>query len=307
MRLVIGAVLGVVICQSAARLLGEASASSLWPRPLERLDGLPTLLAVHAMSLAAVGAVAGAGSHRGLALGAAAGTLAGALTVAVTGVGGVEVALRAFVCEAGGPHGTLGDSAAYGLPVFDIAWAAAGGWLGGRIWRPLPRFMPHSPRCPLIPAPAVRLPLLRVPRVPWAGRTRWLRALAGTFVAIGGGILGCQPLLGAVVPAVDGYLRIENYVQRQMVAGEIFGLAILAGGCVAGACTPNGLKQGTWVGAACGTALVTVTLLGRGPSVAPVPFLMATTLVLAPLGGWFGTELLPPACARPRRREKDWD
>jgi hypothetical protein len=69
---------------------------------------------------------------------------------------------------------------------------------------------------------------------------------------------------------------------------------------VAGATTRNGLKQGFCVGA--GLAMAGFFLTGTVEQSGALVFPILSTVALGSLGGWFGTELMPPGDTRHRRK-----
>jgi hypothetical protein len=102
--------------------------------------------------------------------------------------------------------------------------------------------------------------------------------------------------------AGEGKLQIDTHLQAELVTWEISALAMIAGGALAGATTRNGSKQGLFVGIGTGTVLSGIRLA----SITHTPQLLVLTLVsalaLGFVGGWFGTNLLPPIYQSARRK-----
>jgi hypothetical protein len=201
----------------------------------------------------------------------------------------------------------------YGLPIVDALFGALGGLLGVTIWKPLPKLnLPAS--IPVEQKPAlgtqINLPPMGDKKVliPWAGPIAWIRVLIGMVAAVAGAIW-TKPLLGFLMEfgSIDKG-KIER-LQESVAHGELIALSVLIGGCIAGSTTPNGVKQGVLVGIGAGLGLVGYFMAsGEGADVEKLlgPLLMAA--FLGPLGGWFGSELMPPATrsARGSRRKKGW-
>jgi hypothetical protein len=131
----------------------------------------------------------------------------------------------------------------------------------------------------------------------------WLRVLAGTGVAVLGGVF-TDRVIDLVVTASEGYLQVATLDQNRVATGEVLCLAILLGGCIAGATTRNGLKQGLWVGLASAMLLGCLAAAGLFAHAGSLVLPVLAAVFLGPVGGWFGTELMPPA--NRRRRPPSW-
>jgi hypothetical protein len=119
------------------------------------------------------------------------------------------------------------------------------------------------------------------------------------------GALNAPAIVDWIMRLSDRKLQVITQLENQVAYGEVFGLSILFGGCLAGATRPNGLKQGV-----CVAILVSVVLIGTlirqaGEDPGAVLFPILSALLLAPVGGWFGSELLPPVAKR-RFRVRFW-
>jgi hypothetical protein len=77
---------------------------------------------------------------------------------------------------------------------------------------------------------------------------------------------------------------------------------MLIGGALAGATTTNGSKQGLCVGVGTGTVLLGIRLASITHSPQVLVLTIFSTLSLGFVGGWFGSQLLPPVYGRPRRK-----
>jgi hypothetical protein len=85
------------------------------------------------------------------------------------------------------------------------------------------------------------------------------------------------------------------------VTWEIIGLATLLGAAIAGATTPNGLKQGLCVGIGSCIVLVGNYLGARTVGLEQIVFTVFSILCLTVAGGWFGGQLFRPVPLMRRR------
>jgi hypothetical protein len=131
----------------------------------------------------------------------------------------------------------------------------------------------------------------------FSGPVSWMRVLAGTGVAVGGAVW-TKFILDLVINASKGQLSVTSSLQAQLVIWEIFALAMLVGGGLAGASTFNGLKQGVCVGVCTSMVLLGLQLGGPGLELNEILFTGASILCLTVAGGWFGSQLLPPVFSR---------
>jgi hypothetical protein len=138
------------------------------------------------------------------------------------------------------------------------------------------------------------------PKCNGAFEQRWQCPTCGVRLAY---LSGPRPILGEVgdlvLEASQGALDVTDHLQAQLVTWEVTGLAMLAGSALAGAGTPNCLKQGLCVGLA-----VSAVLLGfrLGLQHAPLPDMVLTvgcSLALGLAGAWFGGSLFPPLIKGP--------
>jgi len=224
--------------------------------------------------------LAGAGLRQGIVFGGIVGLWNGLLSVVVQSLSGWPFTAVTLL----------------GQPILHLACGAAGGFIGSRIWKPLPILAgPTTPQVapPIAPA-QIRRPL-------FDGPIAWGRILLGAALAVGGTIWA-HVILEMVLEASHGSLDISDHLQAQLVTWEITGLAMLAGSALAGAGTANSLKQGMGVG-----FIVAVVLLGFRIGVNRVPLAdlvltLACSLALGLVGAWFGGSLFPPLDKRPRHK-----
>jgi hypothetical protein len=242
------------------------------------LYGLILLQSFQAVSLIIGGAVTGAGQQRGVFYGCVLGVGNGLCFIALQLIQGVS----------------LTEVALFGQPILHLAFGALGGQLGSMIWKPLPALqMPSA--AGLGKANPVLLSLKA--STLFTGPIAWMRVLAGVGIAVGGA-LWTKFILDLVLTAGNGQLSVKSAIQAQLVTWEIFALAMLIGGGLAGATTFNGPKQGLCVGIGTSALLVGFQLGSAYLNVSEIIFTSTTVLCLALAGGWFGAQLLPPVLTR---------
>jgi hypothetical protein len=138
----------------------------------------------------------------------------------------------------------------------------------------------------------------------FAGRVSWWRVAAGATLAVLGS-LSATLLLELAARAASahatGYTPATlegQFMQDKILTWEVKALLILAGAALAGTNTRNGFKQGLFVGVLVTLALSAVLAWqGRGT----LPILAGTVIsavCLSVVGGWFGSQLLPPLVGR---------
>jgi hypothetical protein len=256
------------LCTAGLLASGDQAAPDVWTT----LYGLIFLQVIQALCLVLAGMLAGAGLRQGIVFGAVVGVWNGVLSVVMQSFGGL-------------PHTAV---TLVGQPILHIAFGAAGGFLGCRIWKPLPTLAgPAAPQAaaPLIPA-RIRRPLFE-------GPVAWGRILLGTALAISGAVWA-NVILDLVLDAGQGMLDITDHLQAQLVTWEVTGLAMLAGSALAGAGTSNSLKQGLCVGLAASAVLLGVRLGVRPAALHDLILTVACSVTLGLVGAWFGGSLFPP-------------
>jgi hypothetical protein len=265
------------LCTAGLLATVEGAPLNVWAT----LTGIIVLQALQAVGVLAAGLLVGAGQRRGYLLGAVTGVWNGVLFVLIQHWTGTRVTTISLLGE----------------PILQAAFGAVGGTVGSLIWAPIPvtshlKRGQHS-RGTLSPAPVVRSS--------FAGPIAWGRVLTGITVAVGG-VVWVDVIRDLVLEASGGRLQIDTHLQAELVTWEISALAIVAGSLLAGATTANGMKQGLAVGI--GTA--TVLFGERLASAMITPQLLMLTLTsaisLSLVGGWFGSQMLPPVLGPARRR-----
>ena len=139
----------------------DAAARGVW----STIYGLIILQAIQALCLVLAGMLAGAGLRQGVVFGAIVGVWNGIIAVAVQSAAGM-------------PHTAI---ALLGQPILHTFFGAAGGFLGCRIWKPLPILA--GPASPQVAPPVL---VARSRRSLFEGPVAWGRLLLGSTVAVGG-------------------------------------------------------------------------------------------------------------------------
>src|SRR5262249_38452007 len=133
------------------------------------------------------------------------------------------------------PAADVSPVSLYGMPLLQGAFGTVGGWVGSLVWRPVPSETP--------------LPLPTAPRKgpkgrrksPFAGPVAWGRVLIGVAFAVAG-TLSAALIFQKVLAFSGGRLGTSHAIQDWLITWEIKALALILGGAMAGATTPNGLK-----------------------------------------------------------------
>jgi hypothetical protein len=238
------------------------------------------LQGVQFIALVAGGILAGGGQRHGFILGTVVGAWNGVLAVLLHQIPAQELNLIGL----------------YGQPLLHATFAAIGGWIGSVIWAPIP----------LAPVPIVLTPPRKAAKKrkvsPFAGRVFWFRVVSGSAFAVAG-TLSATLILQKVLDMSGGKLALSHELQDRLITWELKALAVLFGGALAGATTPNGLKQGLFVGFGASMVLIAV----QAPTTASwwmfAFFTLVSTFSLSLVGGWFGGQLFPPIIKMERSRD----
>ncbi len=244
------------------------------------LWGIVLLHSVHAFSLLVGGAITGAGQLRGIVYGSIVGVANGVLTLIV--------------------HGRLNESSptmlTFAEPVMHLAMGALGGALGMLVWRP-------APKIPEIEGSTTPLPQMNVAPMfgaLFAGPIHMGRVCTGALLVVMG-VVWSTAIMDFLVRASQGTLTISSRLQANLVSMEISALVVLLGSAFAGATTKNGLKQGLCVGLGAGLIVLGVQLSQPRFELESIVFTESGIVVIALVGGWFGSQLFPPLGV-PRKR-----
>lgn len=264
------------------------------------LTGLLVMQGLQAVSLLVGGMMAGAGQRRG--------TLYGS----IVGVYNAFLFLLIYVAIL---KNELPLAGLIGLPLLQIVFGSLGGFLGYAIWKPIATVAAR-------PDASAGEPLLATSRKRrlsfLAGPVSWFRVCAGSALAVAGTLSATNVLfmLERTTNGLDTTLR-----QTWLLTWEISVLSLLAGGVVAGSNSNNGIKQGLVMGTITSVVLV-LLLLYQGERTTTTAHtlgfalcgiqptllfqkIVLTILMVVPLGmvgGWFGSQLLPPLLVPRGRR-----
>jgi hypothetical protein len=307
-RILIGTLLSVGLCYGLLQLAiaisrafrqGEAAAT------VSPVVGLVLFQVIQAIALIVGGIITGIGQRRAVTFGALVGLLSGLTVLAGLFHGLFASMARSFDTELLTPGTAIRNVTLYALPVLHLAFGGLGGWIGGIIWKPMPSFAfpAGASGGPLsgLQARIIRRAETKPIHSYWDGPIAWLRVILGTAIAVTGAIYA-RSIIDFLLLLSEGKLKIMTLLEDQVTFAEIFSLAILLGGCVAGANTRNGLKQGMCVGLGAAMILDALFLTGMLNPSGPRLFPVLSTLFLGPVGGWFASELLPPIYRVRRRR-----
>jgi hypothetical protein len=264
----------VHLCKAGLLVVNDGAARDVWLT----LSGLLLLQALQAVGLLVGGSLAGAGQMRGLLYGGVVGAMNGVIFIVVE-FQNAEL---------------FTPVALYGQPVLQIAFGAAGGFVGSLIWKPIRISGAAAPNAPQATGRS-KATLL------FAGPVAWPRVLAGAALAVAGATWATV-ILDLVVAAGEGKLTIDSSMQAHLVTWEITALAMFVGSALAGATTGNGLKQGLCVGV--GTAALLMGFKFGAPSLQldNLALTAGSALLICLVGGWFGSQLFPPIVDYVRRK-----
>lgn len=247
---------------------GEDTANNIW----HTLTGLLLVQGLQAFGVLLAGILVGAGQRQGYVYGGVLGIWNGIVFILTQQWSSQDLTVTALM----------------GQPLLQAAVGLLGGLIGSMVWRPLPPLQLPNPARSSRSVPTVR----RKSRH-FRGPIAWARVVAGTVLAVGG-VMWANVILEFVLQASEGKLAIDSQLQAQLITWEICGLALLGGSALSGSSQKNGMLQGLCVGAASGSILMGLGLAG---SALPMHLLLFTVTVSVPLGilgGWFGSQMLPP-------------
>lgn len=229
-------------------------------------------------SIQVLSLIAGGGQRNGLVLGAVVGTWNGVLSVLLRQNPAQELTIVGL----------------YGQPMLHTAFGAVGGLIGSIIWAPIPAVILPPDMNPQ------KKKAKRKVVSPFAGKVAWFRVLAGSAFAVAG-TLSATMIFQKVLDVSGGKLGTSHELQDWIITWEIKALAVIVGGMLAGATTPNGLKQGLVVGFAASMVLVGVQAPMTDAWFQVAILIMISTYSLSLVGGWFGGQLFPPIVKLDRR------
>jgi hypothetical protein len=246
------------------------------PESLGTFSGLVLLQALQLCALFLGGVLAGAGHRHGAAIGCMVGVWNGVISVFY------------------GPTEFLSAVSLYGQPMIHAACGAVAGWFGSMIWKPL------GDSAEQVASRLIRKKPLPKQRVhPFAGPVAWVRVSLGAVLAVAG-TLSAHYLFRLALDTSGGRLSTATALQDKIVTWEIQALTVMLGGALAGANTTNGFKQGLFVGLFTSFGLISFSLTHNQATLELISLTFTSSFGLGLLGGWFGSQLLPPVIPRVR-------
>lgn len=307
-RFLVSLALALGLCFALLQL-GRNAVEILGVRPgqgtFQTEIALGLFVVLQALALIGAGLVAGAGRVRGAAFGAFVGLLSGVMVLGCLVSGKLAALFASFLDEPLAGVGALHPAEVYGFPLLHMISGALGGFLASRIWKPVPPLPVWSPKpenevfeggphggpasIPLLGAVAA------YERFIWWQQIAWFPIMGGMVIAI---VLGAwaPPYLARFLEAAsEGHVKIHTPEQIIVFNEEVFAFSVLVGGCLAGAARSQGLTQGFFVGIGVSLIIFALSLVGVTTQWHWGGFPIASALILGPLGGWFGSELIPPS------------
>jgi hypothetical protein len=279
-RVVIGLILSQGLFYGLRHLLTGILLAVTSGEPDEIWDSFTNLLLVQSVQLFSLfvgGVLAGGGQPQAFVLGMLVGGWNAALALLLQQTPGQEVS-------------TLG---LFGQPLLHVAVGGLGGWVGSLIWKPIPSAVP------MLLAPQRKSPPKRTQPL-LAGKVFWVRVIVGSILVISGSLFASK-LFQKMLDVSAGRLVSTDAMYDKVITWELRALAVLLGGALAGASTPNGLKQGLFVGLLSCVILLGVQTPKTDAWTELALWTSVSTVFLAAAGGWFGGQLFPPIIKVGRR------
>jgi hypothetical protein len=132
-----------------------------------------------------------------------------------------------------------------------------------------------------------------------AGPVMWVRVCAGAALAVFGS-MSATLLLDLATRAASQHYTLSSpsfeiqYMQDKILTWEIKAMSFVLGGVLAGSNTRNGFKQGLFVGIATMFVLSAMLASQGFATIGVLASVLVSALCLSMVGGWFGSQLLPP-------------
>jgi len=224
------------------------------------------------------------------------------------------------------------------IPVVQSVFGALGGFLGTRIWGGMDP-VTVAPAAPALPATSVAFRHPDHSKPLFAGPINWLHVGYGVAVMVLG-VLMAAYILKQMIRSSEGRMTIESRNEARFFTAEISIFLVVIGGAFAGSNSKNGGKQGL-VAAIFSSILLLTIYVPKGDVRLPAenlgfPMPMAfdlpssdgpprhfelpgsellqnmictivSMILLGIMGGWFGSELLPPLAPIPPRKKQPYD
>jgi hypothetical protein len=270
---------------------------------MSSFNGLLLMQGLQLVALMIGGMLAGAGQPQGTMLGGAVG-IGNAVLFAMVQIGlfKQEISIPVLLV----------------LLILQIAFGITGGFAGTKIWKPIQLAAAiAAPTEPEVPE-RIKFPIRKEPM--FAGPISWIRVLIGSAVVVLFTQGGYSILKGLI--DFSGKGNLDTQKQGQLLLFEISVLATIAGGVIGGSNNSNGIKQGLVVGIIASLVLNAINIyMGESTSTAStstaalalfgfeqtaliqkVIFTFLSVICWGIVGGWFGSQLMPPVVLLPRRQ-----
>lgn len=281
------------------------------------------MLGIQILGVLIGGVMAGAGQRRAVLLGLFVGLVNGLIFLSAQ----VAVQQAASGQQAGAAG--LSMTVLCGQLLAQTVSGALGGFLGSYRWKPVVPIV-DTGTVPGMPPPRLTA-LTGAQRLfrPFRGRIAWVRVGVGIAVVALVSLWANWGLQMIIMKSQNSNLPLSlpSYLHYQIVTWQISVLGLIFGSAWAGATTRNGLKQGLLVGLASCVLLiffqaenmvqdgVPQTILFRyflplnfeewiGKTGNTIALTVLSVIPLAMLGGWFGSQLLPPLARLPRQQKR---
>jgi hypothetical protein len=312
-RMIAGALVAVGLSYGLLQLTVTVLKIGLGKDSLPPEPGLGLFYGLQGLAALIAGFLTGVGRRQGARPGAMVGIASGIIVLGALHTSFFKFLLTPFCSQLLGPgkvedpvllRGAVPMNLAtfYGLPLLYFVAGGIGGLMGRLMFKPAPQLADPAGKIVSPSAAAsvsglktnVMLPASNKDEKPniFSGSIAWIRCLFAIAFAIVGGSFGTKAIRQFFIDFTDHMFEIKSPDQDYVTLAEFFALSIFIGGAIAGATTPNGLKQGLVVGVGAGIGMV--PFLSGGEQGQYIPFIIISAMFLAPLGGWFGTSLVPP-------------
>jgi len=305
-RFLVGLTLALGLCFGLLQL-SAAGVRALGPPGLTLEAGVALFLGMQALALVLSGVLTGAGQRQAVTLGVTVGIVSGALAIIAVLSGAAAAVVLPLVGDVLDPKFPVRAAILFALPIVHAVFGGVGGYVGSAIWRP-PFDVDLSALASTALAGEARAAAAPPKRLfNFAGPIAWVRVTIGIVIAIVGAV-SPRAIIEVIVELGKDVIEYPDPQKTRFLTAEIFSLSILVGGCIAGATTPNGIKQGLCVGIGSGIFMAMFYLTNaQGPKAVLVLLPLFCSVLLGSMGGWFGSELLPPVYTpKKRKKQRSW-
>src|SRR5262245_411004 len=252
-RFLVGLLLAVGLCfgflQLATALVKAFNKDGLGPEA-----ALAVFLGVQALALFLSGLLTGAGQWQAGTLGVTVGIVSGALAIMALLSGALSGVIAPLAAELLDPSKPARTAILFVLPIVHAVFGGLGGVVGSLIWRPpfnVDLAALAGNKLPAAEGRTVQAAKAQTPSFTFAGPISWVRVIIGVVAAVVGAV-SPQAIISILLDLLRDYLEKPDPQQIRFLTAEIFSVSIMFGGCIAGATTINGIKQGLCVGVGAG-------------------------------------------------------